>query len=87
VKVSAIVVGILILVFLVLQLTGIAGDHGPGRHSSAGLTPPAGWLANDTGDVPAIVGGRMLLPRNPGLGFPRIFGVADSFPAVHEGNY
>ncbi|TFV79370.1 hypothetical protein E4P39_01630 [Blastococcus sp. CT_GayMR19] len=42
VKVSAIVVGVLILVFLVLQLTGIAGDHGPGRHSSAGLTPPAG---------------------------------------------
>lgn len=41
-KVSAIVVGVLILVFLVLQLTGLAGDHGPGRHSSAGLTPPAG---------------------------------------------
>lgn len=42
VKVSAIVVGVLILVFLVLQLTGIAGNHGPGRHSSAGITPPAG---------------------------------------------
>ena len=42
VKVSAILVGVLILVFLVLQLTGIAGNHGPGRHSSAGLTPPAG---------------------------------------------
>ncbi|MBJ7450910.1 MAG: hypothetical protein JHC71_02365 [Blastococcus sp.] len=40
VKVSAIAVGVLILVFLVLQLTGIAGNHGPGRHSSAGLTPP-----------------------------------------------
>ncbi len=47
----------------------------------------AGWLASDTGDVPAIVGGRMLLPQIPGLGFPRISGVADSFPAVHEGNY
>ena len=40
VKVAAIVVGVLILVFLVLQLTGVAGDHGPGRHSSAGITPP-----------------------------------------------
>lgn len=43
VKVSAIVVGVLVLVFLVLQLTGIAGNHGPGRHSSAGLTPPVGF--------------------------------------------
>ena len=40
VKVTAIVVGVLILVFLVLQLTGIAGNHGPGRHSSGGITPP-----------------------------------------------
>ena len=32
VKVSAIVVGVLILLFLVLQLTGIGGQHGPGRH-------------------------------------------------------
>ena len=40
VKVTAIVVGVLVLVFLVLQLTGIAGNHGPGRHSSAGITPP-----------------------------------------------
>ena len=42
VKVTAIVVGVLILLFLVLQFTGVAGDHGPGRHSSAGITPPAG---------------------------------------------
>lgn len=34
VRVAAIVVGVLILVFLVLQLTGIAGEHGPGRHFS-----------------------------------------------------
>ena len=46
VKVTAIVVGVLILVFLVLQLTGIAGDHGPGRHSSAGITPPAGVIGS-----------------------------------------
>ena len=34
VKVTGIVVGILVLVFLILQLTGIAGQHGPGRHMS-----------------------------------------------------
>jgi hypothetical protein len=32
--VTGIVIGILILLFLVLQLTGIAGQHGPGRHMS-----------------------------------------------------
>jgi len=34
----------------------------------------ADWLASDTGDAPAIVGGRMLLPQTPGLGFPNIRG-------------
>ncbi|TFV91138.1 hypothetical protein [Blastococcus sp. CT_GayMR16] len=38
VKIAAIVVGVLVLVFLVLQLTGIAGQHGPGRHFS-GMGP------------------------------------------------
>ena len=33
VKVAAIVVGALVLVFVVLQLTGVAGEHGPGRHA------------------------------------------------------
>lgn len=36
VKVSAVVVGVVILLFVILQLTGIGGNHGPGRHSSAG---------------------------------------------------
>ena len=31
VKIAAVIVGVLLLVFLVLQLTGLAGDHGPGR--------------------------------------------------------
>jgi cytochrome b561 len=44
VKVAAIVVGLLILVFLVLQLTGIAGEHGPGMHGSSGPVPVA-WTA------------------------------------------
>lgn len=35
VKVSAIVVGIVILVFLITQLTGTGGQHGPGRHNAA----------------------------------------------------
>ena len=38
VKVAGVIVGVLILVFLVLQLTGVAGQHGPGRHFS-GLGP------------------------------------------------
>ena len=38
VKVGAIIAGLLLLAFLVLRFTGIAGEHGPGRHSSA---PPA----------------------------------------------
>jgi hypothetical protein len=39
VKATAIVVGLLLLLFLVLQLTGIAGEHGPGMHSSLGQQP------------------------------------------------
>ncbi len=42
VKIAAIVVGLLILLFVVLQLTGIGGEHGPGRHMS-GETTPAVW--------------------------------------------
>ena len=42
VRTAAIVVGVLLLAFLVLQLTGVAGQHGPGRHFT-GLGPsPAG---------------------------------------------
>ena len=40
VKVAAVVVGLLLLLFLVLQLTGIAGEHGPGMHSSLGVSLP-----------------------------------------------
>ncbi|MGM1060869.1 hypothetical protein [Saccharothrix sp. Mg75] len=32
VKVSTIIVGILVLLVVVAQLTGLASDHGPGRH-------------------------------------------------------
>ena len=41
VKVAGIVVGLLILLFVVLQLTGVAGQHGPGRHMSGSAGLPA----------------------------------------------
>lgn len=34
VKVSGVVVIALVLIFVILQLTGIGGNHGPGRHVS-----------------------------------------------------
>lgn len=51
VKVGAIIIGILVVLFVILQLAGIGGDHGPGRHLSGGdaraavaeeQAPPAG---------------------------------------------
>ncbi|MFG1697168.1 hypothetical protein [Nonomuraea sp. NPDC049309] len=36
VKAAAIVVGILILAFAVMRLTGLGGEHGPGRHMPTG---------------------------------------------------
>lgn len=35
VKISAVVAGVLILLFLVLRLSGMGGEHGPGRHFSS----------------------------------------------------
>ncbi|MGH2759956.1 MAG: hypothetical protein ACRDKJ_10400 [Actinomycetota bacterium] len=54
VKVSLIVVGVLVAVFVVLQLIGVGGNHGPGRHigregSSSEATdhrPPSGVPAH-----------------------------------------
>ena len=50
VKIAAVIVGALILLFVILQLTGFAGEHGPGRHMGSapqpalvdGWAPPAG---------------------------------------------
>ena len=36
VKISLIVVGVLIAVFIVLQIAGVGGQHGPRRHMSPG---------------------------------------------------
>ena len=41
VKIAAMAVGVLILLFLILQLTGVAGQHGPGRHMSGSAPQPA----------------------------------------------
>jgi hypothetical protein len=32
VRISLLVVGALVLVFILANVTGVAGDHGPGRH-------------------------------------------------------
>ena len=37
VKVAGVIVLALIVVFAVLRLTGLGGDHGPGRHMSEGV--------------------------------------------------
>lgn len=37
VKAALIVVGVLILLFAVMQVTGLGGEHGPGRHLPAGI--------------------------------------------------
>lgn len=42
VKVSAIIVGVLILVLVIVKLTSLDGEHGPGRHIGASGTPSAG---------------------------------------------
>lgn len=40
VKIAGIVVLALVLLLLVLRLTGVGGDHGPGRHLSQGGGTP-----------------------------------------------
>jgi hypothetical protein len=41
VKVAGTVVGILVLLFVVLKLTDVGGEHGPGRHTSRAGAPVA----------------------------------------------
>ena len=40
VRMTLIVVGVLVVLFVVLRLTGVGGEHGPGRHLS-GLGAPS----------------------------------------------
>ncbi|WP_431922339.1 hypothetical protein [Nonomuraea jabiensis] len=43
-KASAIIVGALILFVLIVKLTGLGGEHGPGRHMGAGGSSPTGVM-------------------------------------------
>ncbi|WP_274560814.1 hypothetical protein [Streptomyces spiramyceticus] len=45
VKVFAIIVGVLILLVVIAKLTGLGGDHGPGRHMGTGGAAPVGVAA------------------------------------------
>lgn len=45
VKWSGIVIGVLILLFVSLQIAGVGGEHGPGRHGLGGAQPPAAVTA------------------------------------------
>lgn len=38
VKVLAVIAGVLALLALIVVLTGLGGEHGPGRHTGAGVT-------------------------------------------------
>ena len=40
VKVAAAVVGALVLIFILLQLLGVGGQHGPGRHTLGDIPRP-----------------------------------------------
>ena len=56
VKVAAIIVGLLLLLFVVLQLTGIGGEHGPGRHMSGQTTPTGGTPTGEQAPAAAVIG-------------------------------
>lgn len=45
VKVSSIAIGGLLLLFLILKLTGLGGEHGPGLHQSGAATADMALLA------------------------------------------
>ncbi|UOY03087.1 hypothetical protein [Blastococcus sp. PRF04-17] len=51
VKISAVVAGLLLGLFLLLKLTGLAGDHGPQRHLSG--MPAGGAVASAVAPVPS----------------------------------
>lgn len=51
VKVFAIIAIVVAVLLVGLKLTGLGGNHGPGRHGGSGGTPPAG-VTNDGGKTP-----------------------------------
>ena len=56
VKIVALLVGLLIVLFAIVQLTGIGGEHGPGRHVSGATTADAGTPAAAPALPAAVLG-------------------------------
>jgi hypothetical protein len=46
VRVTSIVAGGLVVLVVVLRLTGVGGEHGPGRHLSGLGAPPAAGIVS-----------------------------------------
>lgn len=51
VKISLIIVAVLMLLFIVLKVTGLGGEHGPGRHLGTGPTVSTSTTADHTRDM------------------------------------
>jgi hypothetical protein len=51
VKVSAIIVGVVVLLVVILNLTGHGGSHGPSRHTGVAPVSVTGLPATDDGDA------------------------------------
>lgn len=49
VKVSATAVGVLLVLIVVAELSGLGGDHGPGRHTGGSGTPVMVVVAGEGG--------------------------------------
>ena len=47
VKVSGIIVIVLVLLVVIIMVTGVGGEHGPGRHLPSGGAPPANLTGDD----------------------------------------
>ncbi|MBA3388730.1 MAG: hypothetical protein H0U02_05100 [Rubrobacter sp.] len=63
VKVFGIIAIVLVLLFVVIQFTGVGGGHGPGRHTpsgkAGGQTPPSSVTFSSVTEVRApLEGGR-----------------------------
>ena len=54
VKVFAIVVLLVAVLFVGLKLTGLGGNHGPGRHGGSGGTPPSGVVEDGRTPPPGM---------------------------------
>jgi hypothetical protein len=51
VKVFGIIVLVVAVLFVGLKVTGLGGNHGPGRHGGGGGTPPSS-ISQDGGHTP-----------------------------------